>query len=614
MARKASDPDRRSITRRRMMQLAAGSSIAVVAGCSGNTGDKTTEGGDTGGGSDTTTEQKPVDIEFRTFERNWMDTANLNPFSNSRAAGPAWMLLPSLARYSSVATFNGEKEVKYNQFFPMAAKDWQIDGKEMTITIRDDWQWTSGDPVTSDDLALRLRLAKYFGHAIWDHIDEVKKDGDKSVVLSVKGEINPALLEHTLFDTGMQVDTPYKVKGEKTEFTKAWEALEEATSKEERNKITEKLVGYSWTPADNAVLNGPFKATKATKNTLLLSRHDGFYDPVNFTEARMTTMGIGSAGAPQQAVVSEEIDLGPMPNASQREMLPEELQYTVRRGVSGVGFGVNYEKPGGGTIAKRNVRRAIAYLFDLNQVSQNAGPLSTGVADHPYSNLVNAETWIPSDDLGKLETYQKDTAKAASILESEGFTKESGKWKLPNGDPFTLEVNTAPWIFYPRLGQTVVQTLQEFGVQASLNSLGSTKFASTLWGSQNYASSLGVWGGAHPYLAFRTVFGEGNVWNAPAKLEVPKTIGDPNSSLETVDVRKKVQKLQTLKGEEAKQTVTELAWAFNQNLPVIPMVTENWGATYWTDDWEFPSQDSPVWGCHYTKSALNSHGMVNAKR
>jgi peptide/nickel transport system substrate-binding protein len=108
------------------------------------------------------------------------------------------------------------------------------------------------------------------------------------------------------------------------------------------------------------------------------------------------------------------------------------------------------------------------------------------------------------------------------------------------------------------------------------------------------------------------VFGADNVWNTPAELEVPMPVGDPDGDLETINVHERTAELPSLAGDELEETVTTLSWAFNQTLPVIPLVTENGGFVYWTDRWEYPDREEAIWGLTRGREAMFATGAISA--
>lgn len=88
-------------------------------------------------------------------------------------------------------------------------------------------------------------------------------------------------------------------------------------------------------------------------------------------------------------------------------------------------------------------------------------------------------------------------------------------------------------------------------------------------------------------------------------------VGDPEGSLETINVRERTAKLADLSGDELQSEVETLAWAFNQNLPIIPLATENNGMAYSEDGWAYPDRDNPVWGAGRPREALFSNGLID---
>jgi len=595
-----------TFTRRRMMQAVSAGTAMFIAGCGGG-GTDTEQAGNT---------ESIVDQTFKVAAGDWMNEANLNIYAPDTAAGSAWQLFPPLALFSTTATFNPldeAEEVTYNEYRPLAASDWSFEGDEMSITLHDDWQWTSGDEVTSADLALRFRILEYTNDPIWNYMDAVREEDEKTVVLELKKAYDQEFIKQTLFAIGQAINTPKTINGEKSEFAKIYEEMESASTQSEEDEALESLNNFNWHPND-AVFSGPWKLTNLSKSEMILERHEGFYNPVNFSNMSNNTHGIGQASSAPQALSTGDLETTQLPAPEVVRTYSDDINVIVAQGTSGIGYALNYEDPGGGLLQNRNLHRAIAYVLSSERASKNSNELRAGAISGPgaYTGMFGASAWLSEDTLSQLDNYERDTEKAASLLRDEGFTKQNDSWVGPDGEELTLEVNTAPWHVWPALGQTVVGTLNDFGVNTTLNALGSSSFANTLWGTQGYQTSMSVLGAAHPVNAYDTVFGEDNIFNTPPEIEVPMPIGDPQGSLETINVRERTSQLADLSGDELRSEVETLAWAFNQTLPVIPLVTENGGLAYSEEDWNYPDREDPIWGAPRGREAIASCGLVSA--
>lgn len=172
------DHDGARLTRRRLLHGAGAAAVVFVAGCSGDSdGDPTP----VNGAGDGNVESGGTGPEFHTFIPGAIESQSQiqNPWGKNLHA-LSWMIHPHYARYSTSAEFNREETKEYDQFVPTGVENLDIDEANRTITLGlyDDWQWTSGDEVTADDLLLNLEIAKHIavsGSVLWNNVSDLKK-------------------------------------------------------------------------------------------------------------------------------------------------------------------------------------------------------------------------------------------------------------------------------------------------------------------------------------------------------------------------------------------------------------------------------------------------------
>ncbi|MEY7851036.1 ABC transporter substrate-binding protein [Natrarchaeobius sp. A-rgal3] len=580
------------------MQTTAAGTAALAAGCTG----------DSGGGDG----RVLVD-----GDHHWMDEAELNPYAGDSTGGAIWRFFPALALYSTEATFyEGSQEdehVTYGEFRPGSAAEWDHAGDEMSITLREDWQWDSGDEVTADDLVTRLRLDGYDGSDNWDFIEQVYADDEKTVILEFDQEYDEELFAHTFFLPGMTVNAPPEIDGERTVFAETLEALEEATTEEEEDDILLELMEFSWTPGDLA-LAGPYSVDRVTRETIILEPNEGFWDPIDFDELETKTVGLGGAGADTQEVLSGETDLGPILTPEMIDEMDDDLNMAIKQGEFGVGLGFNFE--GDGPYTDRNVRRAIAYVLDAAEVSDGSNPLLYGVPEYAATNLITTEQAedILGDRLEEFDLYERDTDRAAELMREAGYEREDDEWVDDDGEPVVVPIDTTEWDGYSELGQLTTSALESFGIEVEFEVVQESAYVDMIWGdAPGMEAAFATWGDGHPYPAFQEVFSDWSHWNTPEELEVPMPVGDPDGGLESVHVQEMTQRVPELTGEELTETLVELSWVFNQAVPVVPLVSENMGVTYWTDDWELPDRTEPIWGVERNHEKLTAYGLVGVR-
>jgi peptide/nickel transport system substrate-binding protein len=204
------------------------------------------------------------------------------------------------------------------------------------------------------------------------------------------------------------------------------------------------------------------------------------------------------------------------------------------------------------------------------------------------------------DELDQFESYGPrsiQTAAAAELLRDAGYVKEGGTWLGDGGNPLEIGINTAGSGTFIYNAQTAAQTLSDFGIEAEPVVKDTAGFGEAI-DNGSYQMSVFVSGprmpGRHPYI-FYSEFAQNTTDRINMDLTsvpVPYPIGDPSGEQRTVDVTAKIDELKTASDTEARGIVTELAWIYNQSVPILPLVTRIGQTWMRTDNWEYPPRDS----------------------
>jgi len=130
------------------------------------------------------------------------------------------------------------------------------------------------------------------------------------------------------------------------------------------------------------------------------------------------------------------------------------------------------------------VRQAMAYLINRTTVAKTedggalVGNTPTKTPDG-YSQLMNS-TWLTASQLARLNPYNHDPAKAASLLTSAGFKKVGGHWVMPNGKRFTTSVTAPASATGPLVSKEVAAELTSFGISASAQVVPTASFGADI--------------------------------------------------------------------------------------------------------------------------------------
>lgn len=609
------------LSRRRMMQGAGAATAVFLAGCSGGDDEDVTpvngNGGNGGGGGNG---GNGGGMEFHTFLPGAMESQSQiqNPWGSNLHA-LAWSIHPQLARWSTSAEFNKETSNTYDQFVPLGLESLDIDEDNGTITmgLYDDWQWTSGDEVTADDLTLRLKIQKELGKidsVMWSNVDAITAEGDKTVVMEL-GELNTDYAAKQMFTQDYQLSPPREIDGEETVFVDYLERLQDATTTDEITKIDQELTDDHQWPIDETVTCGPWKISDSTETVAVLEPHDGYHSTPEFSGRIENFDAAGGRSQPISAALSGDIEAGPLPQPEHIERIrnEENMEIVIRAGTAVQGLAFNWNTDADGVpevYTEPKFRQAIAYVLNNEEISR-AHPTRTTALERADGVFFNVEGVLPNVH-DKLRTYETDHEKATQLLEEVGFSKEDGSWYY-EGEKFVIDHISPNYHHWPTTGQATMNQLNQFGFETNFSV--NEQFGSILWGrSDDTWKSLRTHTNAQsPVSYLGTMFDGDSMVYFPETIEVPMPVGDWEGDLQEINVREEVDGLAKLSGEEYTTQVELLAWVYNYALPSIPTNVENWGMMYWTDEWNWPAKDDPLWGVNYTNRTFMSIPAMSPK-
>ncbi len=277
-------------------------------------------------------------------------------------------------------------------------------------------------------------------------------------------------------------------------------------------------------------------------------------------------------------VLAKEVDYAThgFAPASEQQMLDDGIRVLRPPTYGGPALLFNYGKFPEAFDDKR-VRQAIAHVLDQAQIGQIA--LADSGVDIQYMAGFSDQLvplWLDEAAVTALNPYEVDLAKATTLLEEAGWTKEGEAWITPTGDPAAFEISfPAEYADSSAAGQDVANQLNEFGFQIEPRAITFTQHPIDV---DKGAFELAVrgWGNSsnpHPHFSFHTAFFVHNILainNGGKGMQFPL--------VQTTDVAGEVDleelTLNAALGlDEAaqKKDVTTIAQAFNELMPIIPM-------------------------------------------
>jgi len=583
-----------TISRRHVLRLTGVSGAAALAGC---TGGSSSDGGGSGG-----------DSSSGDGSASGTGVADITLTGATNEGVPANMHLNPMATQNYDWTAGNhifERFAAYNfstQEFEMAGlEDWSFDDQTVTLTIREDLKWDTGDHVTADDVITQFKLMEKTEATLWDFTDSVAKgEDDKTVVLTLSRPSNPEIIKHTLANSDLRIHGYQPVYNE---------FLDQDAAAVQQFEWEEDVHG-----------NGPFKFDSKSNQAWTLTRNEHFYDADNINFSTYELLSRGDNSALQQGLMGGELDVvsslfvpptiaGNLPETVEEVTLPANWGY-------GVIFNHNDEHFG-----KRAVRQAVAHVINRQQVADNAGPRTkrpapkvTGIAP------ADQESWL-GDAYDSFESYGPNATQseeATALLEEAGYSKSNGTWQDGDGNALGGSYMTpAGWSDWTTATNTVVDQLNAFGFDFEINSIPTSDFYSA-YTESNFAIGAFYWmpGGARssfPYFPLRWQLNNPDIGGGHNFEETEYTIPAMSGSGEmTINPFEEIRTVATTQDEaQVRETVQRVAWHSNQNLPILALVEKQDQSWLTSDGWDIPPADDAARGVKWPSHWLPKQGKLN---
>ncbi len=518
--------------------------------------------------------------------------APINPYAGKGNAFSGYNAMPLAFRKNHLTD--------HNEHYPAIAESWTVtpDGAEVTIKIQPKAKWSDGADLTAEDIKTSAAVAFALGGSVFaitpgttGALGEVTIVDPKTVKFTqasgarnntfLFGVLSMWVLPKSAFQSQLPPDFWDKVKlGGSADAAKAAEAK---AARDEITALGKKLIAYG--PAKD-VSAGPFVLDSVNASEAILVKNPHFFNADKIGPEKVRLRNYTGNEQIWNYLTAGELDSAPFV-ATPTNVVEQILKVPGSKqlkGLSQVSAALAFNQK----IApfdKLEVRQALAYLIDRSEVQKIGAPDSGKPAEHT-SGLIEdaAKKWIGDAEVGKLNAYSKDAAKAEALLTQAGLTKTGGKWMLPNGQPFTFKLQVpngfSDWV---AAGKNIANQLTNAGiaVEAATSAdyavyqkeIAEGKYAAGFWlialGPSTYNAYARLYGGANGWVAF----GGKLTHNAPG------TAGNWIGGAETANVTgfgtlnpgELTYQLSQLPVDQAKDTIVKLANYTNQQLPMIQM-------------------------------------------
>lgn len=590
-----SDWCEKTVTRRNALRAGIAGSAGLIAGCTGG-----------GGGGPVNTVQPGVnDVRFTELDRQGTPPGerHFNPW-NPAVNGcwfPGQVMFDRLAVYSPAA----------NENYGIIANSWEMPEEAvLEVEISDQWTWHNGDQFVADDWVMQYQIEKAIaefqngeGATIYNSIEAVDET-------NIRIELNQALSTkfaamNTIANNQGNLGRGTFTKHDDDQWSSWHETLLNGSDSEIESTISE-MSSTAYPNIKNAIGHGPFQMKEVGDDTIVMERYDDHpnIDNVNFNEYAYWVPGnVGEVFQPFANEIVDATSKGFPVQKSLRQQLPNNTRLFREALSSNKLFAFNLgkgEENPGSVVSNRNVRRAIAHVFDRQRVTSYLQGVNR-LFDWPPCRIPGKVMQQGNNEAAQFakENFvkygQNNTDRAAELLRQEGFEQNNnGNWFRSNGEPFQVTFLNVPSSRVDH--QTLIKNLKDFGVLVKQENVDSATFDQRRKNGNfdiipDGSSANGIFAMWQPSLIVDWVMN--TLTHTPETAEIPMPIGDPNGSSGTKEINIPDHINQWLTtGDD--QYHYELMWWWNQYLPEMEAMYQPDAGALNGRNWEFKNVPSDI--------------------
>ncbi|MGQ3722439.1 ABC transporter substrate-binding protein [Natrialba aegyptia] len=576
------------LTRRQMLAASSAMVAAGVAGCMGGEKEGRGEGG------------------ISSWQPTIPDEINFNSWATGYPWSQSWMLLEPVQRFYADGSMTLEQ-----------ISDWEYDPDEQAVTVEfeEGWYWWNGDQVTAEDKYWYEECARLF-QGDGSDIEELILEDEMTLTRVYKEPQNPELVQYQL---GGYLGEMQRVHRDKF---KPWaEELQDAADHDERLEIQEEMAEemplHISTVMDEGLGNGPFEIVDYDTEGIYceLFEDHPYADEIEIDEfefvlaqddalAQRIQGGVVDFGF---GLLQQWVGEGTAPNSMDNITVYND---TFMRKLEFFGQG-----PGAEHLRRREVRRAIAHVLNLEHISTNYNTES--VPREAQTGLPSAvtENWLDDSYVESYIDYpvQDDEERATELMEQAGYELRGDEWVDEDGDLVSLQLVLPD--FRTNLARTISDQLINFGFEIDFNVLESATYNDRKSNNVDFDLTIENHGGqiAHPFYYFRHNHTAGNELGETVDIEqaldagetrspyngreivveVPTEVGqeDLSGSTEEVNLFELDQEWRSVNDEQRNQEIAEtFSWYWNFHLPGVNLVEVQTGTFGNTQDYDFNTE------------------------
>jgi peptide/nickel transport system substrate-binding protein len=440
-----------------------------------------------------------------------------------------------------------------------------LKGDNYEVKLRPNLKWSDGSPVSSADVETTFLLGRLAGFAIWQNIDRMDIVDERTINFHITRPSGVA--ERHILRNAIRPNSQFGALATEAKalFASGKEALSDE-GKALRAKVNELR------PSE-PVSSGPYKIDPATMTEarLTMVRNPGGFaaDVVNFDEIVIFN---GETAQVTPLVLAGDVDYAThgFPLATDKQFVEQGFRVIRAPLYTGPALFAHWTKAA--PLQDPRLRQAIAYAENRQESAtvtygESAQVMSfmTGISD----NIV--DVWIPEGDQAKLNKYEFSASKSEELVKAAGYAKGSDGVYAKGSDKLEFELlvpsDFADWA---SAAQHLADSLNKVGWKITVRGVASSQQLVDV-NEGNFQLAIRGWGtGPHPQIAYiqnlrtHNTSATGGGMNYPLKQKL--------ASGQEVDLDDLTNKMADgFDSEKQKPFVTQMALAFNELLPIIPL-------------------------------------------
>ncbi len=485
-----------------------------------------------------------------------------------------------------------------DEWLKLLGTDWDLipenNPETFRVHLRQGVKWHDGSSFTAKDVVSTFYLGYLFNWAVWNYIDEVKAVDDYTVDFHMNrpSSVVPRyiLREHI---------RAYSVYGKYYEQLKG---LLDQGKDADSSEVKMLRVQFSQFRPETIIGTGPYTLNPLdmTEAAVELKKFAGYWDP---EKAKFDSIKVYNGETPTVTplVMAKEVDYAThgFPPASERQFIADGVRIARPPTYSGPAIFFNHNMY---PLNRKEVRQAIAYA--INKVENATVSLGESAIKQKYMSGLSDNIlplWMDKADMAQLNPYDFNTAKAAEILESIGFTKNSrGIWVDDQGKTMEYDL-MVPQEFadWSAAAQNVANQLTNFGIKTTVRGVTHTQVPQEVWNSR-FEMAIQGWGAGNPHPHF-SFYADLITYNYPSGQGPGMNFPLVQQTAEFGEVDLEDAVVATADGFDSvaqRAAVAKLAKIINDMLPIVPL-WERYGNNPVVDgvrvtDW--PGDDHKAWG------------------